>query len=91
MAIMSSSSQIGSFFMVRTKEPDWEGEREREGALTCCTAAGWGGSVRSERGKEKSYAAIYILHWFLSKVVSKCMQEPIPIALFLYFHGFGSL
>lgn len=55
MAIMSSSSQIGSHHKKAAKEPDWEGEREREGegALTCCTAAGWGGSVRSERGKEK--------------------------------------
>lgn len=48
------------FLMVRTKEPDREGEgRRTEGEVTCCTAAGWGGSVRSGEKRRK-----YTVDWF---------------------------
>lgn len=92
MAIMSSLGQIGSFFMDRDREGGSK-KKKTEGELTCCTAAGWGGSVRSGGTRKEIHSDLFTFA-YLSMCVCKTIISTqvycFRISFFLWSHNVQS-
>lgn len=65
--------------MVRTKEARQGGRKKKEkteGELTCCTAAGWGGSVRSGGKRKETHTGEICSHLHIY-IKSSCFLFPL--------------